>query len=343
MIRIDGSYGEGGGQILRYAVALSVLTNKPVEIINIRAKRPNPGLRAQHHTAISCMQSLCGADVEGLSVGSSKLTFSPGNVKPGDYKFDIGTAGSITLVFQACILCSLKTNNPITIKLRGGTDVKWSPSWDYFVNVFLPLVQKMGIKTEVKLIKRGYYPKGGGEAILKIFPVRNLQPLGLADKQVFKEIRGIINIANLPDHIAQRMKHTAIKVAVKNNLQTSITIDKTTSFSAGTGITLWCKSNSTVLGSTVIGEKGVSSEEIGENAANQLINDIKLGATIDTFAMDQILPYMALTEDKSVCMVRELSNHAKTNIWLLKQFFDVEIEINEKQELMQLSVNKRHI
>ena len=340
MLQIDGSHGEGGGQILRYAIALSVLTKEPVEIANIRANRPNSGLRAQHYTAISCMKSLCNAETEGLSIGSAKLKFLPGEIHSGEYKFDIGTAGSITLVFQACVLSSLKATEPIKIKLTGGTDVKWSPSWDYFTHVFLPLIQKMGVKTDAQLIKRGYYPKGGGEAELTIYPVKKLQPLHLEGKQVFNKINGIIHIANLPDHIGKRMKHAAMKMVAKNNLQSSIQIDKTTSFSPGTGITLWSQSEFTVLGSTALGEKGVTSEKIGGNAANQLVKEIKIGATIDTFAIDQILPYTVLAKDESVCMVRMLSNHTKTNIWLLKQFFDVEFEIKEQQGLVRLSVKQ---
>ena len=338
MLQIDGSYGEGGGQILRYAVALSALTKKPVEINNIRANRPVPGIRPQHHTAISCIKSICKGAIEGLSIGSSKLTFSPGEIQPGEYKFDIGTAGSITLVFQACILSSLNTTKPITIKLTGGTDVKWAPTWDYFTQVFLTLIQKMGVNTDAQLIKRGYYPKGGGEAVLTIYPAKKLQHLQLEEEQDFKEINGIVHIANLPDHISERMKQAALKIAVRSNIQSFIRVDKTTSFSPGTGITLWSKSDHTVMGSTFLGERGVTSEKIGENAANQLIKEINTGATIDTFAIDQILPYMVLAEEESVCMVRELSNHTQTNMWLLKQFFDVEFEVKEQQDIIKLIV-----
>ena len=320
-MKIDGSYGEGGGQILRYAVALSVLKKEPLEIINIRSNRPNPGLRPQHYTAISCLKSLCKAEVEGLFIGSPKIKFLPGEVKPGKYKFDIGTAGSITLVFQACILSSLKTSKPIIIELTGGTDVKWSPSWDYFANIFLPLIQKMGVKVDVQLLKRGYYPEGGGEAVLTIYPAKKLKPLQVEEKQEFSEIKGIVHIADLPDHISKRMKHAAMKIAIKNNLQCHITTEKTTSLSTGTGITLWSESNSTVLGSTFLGERGITSEQVGESAANQLLNEIQNGATIDKYAIDQILPYMVIAEDKSACVVSELSGHTKTNMWLINQFF----------------------
>jgi RNA 3'-phosphate cyclase len=341
LLQIDGSYGEGGGQILRYAIALSAFTKKPVEINNIRANRPVPGIRPQHHTAISCIKSICKGAVEGLSIGSSKLAFLPGEIQSGDYKFDIGTAGSITLIFQACILGSLKTTKPISIKLTGGTDVKWAPTWDYFTYVFIPLIQKIGVRTDVQLIKRGYYPKGGGEAILTIHPVKKLQSLQLEEKQNFSKIEGIVNISNLPDHISKRMKHAALKIAVKNNMRSYIEIDKTTSFSPGTGITLWSKSNHSVLGSTFLGERGVPSEKVGENAANQLLKEINSGSMIDIFAIDQILPYMMLSEDESVCMIRELSNHTKTNMWLLKQFFDVNFDIKKQHGIIKLRVSKK--
>lgn len=338
LLQIDGSYGEGGGQILRYAVALSVFTKKPVEITNIRARRSTPGLRPQHLTAISCMKTLCNAETDGLSIGSSKLTFSPGEIRPGEYSFDVGTAGSITLVFQACILSALQTTKPITIRIMGGTDVKWSPSWEYFTNIFLPTIQKMGIKIDAKLIKRGYFPKGGGEAFITISPIKQIKHLQLNEKSEFNKIKGTIHISNLPSHISRRMKHTAIKQALNSNIQTSIQIDESTSFSPGVGITLWSKSDSAILGSTVIGEKGMPAEQIGENAVSQLVEEINAGANIDTFAIDQLLPYMAIADDTSVCRIRYLSSHTETAMWLLKQFLDVEFQMGKQNGSIKLMV-----
>ncbi|KYK25349.1 hypothetical protein AYK25_09625, partial [Thermoplasmatales archaeon SM1-50] len=268
MLSIDGSYGEGGGQIVRTAVALSVLTQQPIEINNIRAGRPNPGLRPQHYTALSCIREICDADVDGLSVHSIKLKFTPRNIKPGTYTFDVGTAGSMTLVFQACLLSMLHTSAPLTIRLRGGTDVRWAPSWDYFAHIFLPLISKIGIKTEVKLIKRGYYPTGGGETELTIHPVEKLHMFSACESQNFTDINGIIHRANLPDHISTRMKHAAIKTAMKQNFRAMIQIDAAPSSSSGTGITLWSAAGPTILGSTVLGEKTVSAEKVGETAAH---------------------------------------------------------------------------
>ena len=170
MLEIDGSYGEGGGQILRNAVAFSTLTKKPIKIINIRANRPNPGIKPQHYISIKAISELCNAKIKGLGIGSSDLFYEPGDFIGGKYKFEIGTAGSIPLVYQAIILASVNTKEPVTINLTGGTDVKWSPSWDYLKYIFLSHLKKIGLKVDAKLIKRGYYPKGGGEAEITINP-----------------------------------------------------------------------------------------------------------------------------------------------------------------------------
>lgn len=338
MLSIDGSYGEGGGQIVRTAVALSVLTKQPIEIFNIRAGRPNPGLRPQHYTALSCIREICDADVEGLSVHSTNLRFQPHDIKPGNYFFDVGTAGSMTLVFQACLLSAFHTPTPLVIKLRGGTDVRWAPSWDYFAFVFLPLITMIGIKTEIKLIKRGYYPKGGGEAELLIHPVEQLHAFSADEPQNFTDITGIVHRANLPEHISTRIRHAAIKTALKQNLRSTIQIYAAPSLSSGTGITLWSSSGPTILGSTVLGEKSISAEMVGETAANQLIQEMKSGATLDRYAIDQILPYLVLAPKGSSCLIREISNHTQTNMWLIKQFLSVDFEVAPQQNAVCLRV-----
>jgi RNA 3'-terminal phosphate cyclase (ATP) len=338
MLEIDGSYGEGGGQIVRTAVALSVLTNQPIHIQNIRANRPIPGLRPQHFTALSCIQALCDAEVDGLSINSKTLKFTPHTIKPGNYSFDVGTAGSMTLVFQACLLSGLKTPGPLTIHLQGGTDVRWAPSWDYFASVFLPLVKKLGVNAEVRLIKRGYYPTGGGEAVLTIHPTDHLVSFQVDEPQLFHEMQGIIHLANLPDHIGTRMKHAAIRTAVQHDLRSSLRIDAAPSSSPGTGITLWSTSEATILGSTILGEKKISAELVGEQAARQLLQEITSGATLDLYAIDQLLPYLAYAPKQSTCLIRELSTHTNTNMWLMKQFFPVDFEVSPQQNIMRITV-----
>ncbi|MCX6665956.1 MAG: RNA 3'-terminal phosphate cyclase [Euryarchaeota archaeon] len=325
MLNIDGSYGEGGGQILRTAVALSVLTNTPIEITNIRSNRPTPGLKPQHYTAVSCMKTLCNAKTKELTVGSSHITFMPGKLQEGSYTFDIGTAGSMILVFQTIILGSLHIKKPMTIRLKGGTDVKWAPSWDYFKNVFLPYLKQMGINTDIELLQRGYYPKGGGDAQLTLYPYNKILPFHDETQPNFSHVNGFISITNnLSDHIAERMKHAAIKTLLKKNLSASIIVEKVTSLSEGAGITLWCSSNKTILGSTVLGEKGYPAESVGEKAATELLNEIDTKATLDVYAFDQLLPYMTFARIQGnhvSCRVRLISDHAQTNMWLINQFF----------------------
>jgi RNA 3'-terminal phosphate cyclase len=188
------------------------------------------------------------------------------------------------------------------------------------------------------LIKRGYYPTGGGEAVLTIHPVDTVLPFVVEEPQIFTDLTGIIHRANLPDHISTRMKHAAIKTALKQNLRGNIQIDAAPSSSAGTGITLWSTSGPTILGSTVLGEKSVSAEAVGEMAASQLIQEIRSGATIDRYALDQILPYFVLGPKGSTCLIREMSNHAKTNMWLIKHFFDVDFEVTSQQHALRLRV-----
>jgi RNA 3'-phosphate cyclase len=341
LIKIDGSYGEGGGQIVRTAIALSAVTTKPVEIVNIRANRPNPGLRAQHVTAIKCMQHISNADVEDLSVGSKRIVFIPKGLKGGNYKFDIGTAGSITLVFQAALLAAIQANKTFSLRLKGGTDVKWSPSWDYFSHIFLSLINRMGVDATAKLVRRGYFPEGGGEAVLTVNPVKNIKPFNVTDRQEFREVKGIIHISRLPDHISKRMRNTVKKMFIKYSIENDIKIEEVSdALCEGVGITLWAQSEKTVLGTTLLGERGLPAETIGETAARNILSEITSGATLDIHAADQLLPYMALAAEfgKSAFLVRNLSNHAKTNMWLIKHFLDVEFETKKMDNIVEVTV-----
>ncbi len=338
MLTIDGSNGEGGGQILRTAIAYSVYTHTPIEITNIRAKRPIPGLRPQHYTAISCMQALCNAEVTGLAIGSPTIQFSPGEVRTGTYTFDIGTAGNITLIFQACLLGALKTTGPLTINLTGGTDVLWAPSWDYFAHVFLPLVKRMGVNAEASLKKRGYYPRGGGEASLTISPSTSLQPFVVETPETFTVIDGIIHSSGLPEHVAARMKHAIIKEATAASLEARVQVETMTSPSVGTGVTVWSSTDRTILGAAVLGERRLPAEQVGRTAVQRLVADIRAGATLDQYSVDQVLPYMVACPQRSACLIRECSSHTKTNIWLLQQFQPRRFELSSQGVLWRLVV-----
>lgn len=340
MLEIDGSYGEGGGQILRNTVAFSVITNKPIKVINIRKKRPNPGIKAQHYIAIKSIKDIFNAEVQGLEIGSSELIFKPGKIKPGIYNFDLGTAGSITLVFQAIILACSNSKEQITVNLCGGTDVNWSPSWDYFNNVYIPLINKIGVNVTPQLFSRGYYPRGGGKAKITINPSEKLIPLNLYNREIITQIQGNINISNLSDKISIRIKHTIISNLLKNNFKVNISIDRKSSLSPGVGATIWTKSKNYILGSSVIGKKTMSSEELGKNVVTNLLKDIQSEATLDFYGFDQIFPFMVLAKKngKSISKISNLSNHASTSMWLAKKFFDVEYKILQSEDKTSIEV-----
>jgi RNA 3'-phosphate cyclase len=342
MIEIDGSHGEGGGQILRTAISLSSLTKKPVRITNIRANRPNPGLNYQHVVAIKSVAELCNADVDGLNKGSKEVEFHPHEIRGGKFHFDILTAGSTTLVLQACLLPSLFASEETEFRITGGTDVKWSPPIDYFRFVFAPLLHKMGGEANIVLGRRGHYPKGGGEIIARVKPVEKLFSLSLEERGDLKTVRGIAHVSNLPNKIADRMKHTAllrlvgcedVKVSEEHFPQ-----GKDPAHGVGTGIVLWANYENTVLGGNGLGEKGVPAEKVAQDAVEGLLTEMNSKSTLDVHAADQFLPYMALAEGESIFLTRELTNHAKTNMWLIEQFLEVKFEVRENEGLKEVMV-----
>lgn len=333
MIEIDGSYGEGGGQILRMGIALASLTKKPVRIFNIRANRPNPGLRRQHMVAIESLAKICNARVKGLHVDSRAIEFYPSEIKGGSFEFDIGTAGSITLVLQACLLPSLFAENETRLRIIGGTDVKWAPPWDYFQNVFLRLLHKMGANIEAYLNRRGYYPVGGGEAEVYIKPCDKIKAIEFDEK--IGEIEGLVSIANLPIGIAERVKKAAETEFEKEGLKANIMIEETSASSSGVGIVLWTKGK--ILGSDSLGEKGKPAEQVGREAAQKLIEEIRADVDLDEKAVDQLLPYMAIANEKMRFKCRYLSKHAETEIWLIKKFISASFEI-KKDKIYEIEV-----
>ena len=340
MIHIDGSYGEGGGQILRYGLALSILTQTPVEIDQIRKNRKTPGLKPQHYTAVSLLKDLSDAEVKGLFIGSESLCFFPKTVRGGVFKIDVGTAGSITLIMQACLLLALQSENTITLRIRGGTDVQWSPSWDYFTHVFLHLLRMMGVEVKEELHQRGYYPKGGGEASVHIQPIKKLNGFQGSNSLSHQMIHGRIHCSQLPDHIIQRMKHMAIKTATSHDFHCKIKTTRVSSASAGVGLTLWMHDNHAVIGSSALGKKGVPAETIAQQAINSILQDVNAGVSVDEHLFDQLLPYLVFAQGTSICRVRQISGHAKTLLWLIQQFIDSDFySIIEKKTYVEVQID----
>ncbi|WP_440956993.1 RNA 3'-terminal phosphate cyclase [Methanosarcina sp. Mfa9] len=335
MMEIDGSYGEGGGQLVRTAVALSAITGRPVKITNIRKNRPNPGLKPQHLKALETTAMVCSARVSGLSQGSTEFSFSPMEIKGGKYRIDIGTAGSIPLLLQ-CLMPALPfAEEKIELTVKGGTDVAWSPTIDYLRHVTLQALEKMGYAGRVKLQERGYYPKGGG-TVLATFEPCKLRGFHFKNpkNKLNLEVQGISHASNLPSHVVARQAEAAKTLLLEEGYSPDIGTECFELFSTGSGITLWTG----FFGGSALGKKGLPAEKVGRQAAGEILPELRSLAAVDVHLADQLIPYMALAGNSSYT-VRELSMHTKTNIWVTEQFLDVKFRIREKGELFEVSVD----
>lgn len=328
MLEIDGSQGEGGGQIIRTAVGLSALTKTPVKIFNIRAKRDNPGLRPQHLSAVKAVSGLCGARVCGLSVGSGSVEFYPGEIQGSSLEIDIGTAGSVSLVLQSLLIASLLVKDKINFRIIGGTDVRLAPGVDYMSFVAVPVLNLLGCRVEVNLLRRGYYPRGGGLVDAVVHPP-DLVRLNLRDRGGILKVSGVSHAHSglKGRRVAERQKESAEKILAASNIKPDIRIEYCDALSFGSGMTLYALTENSVLGSSSLGEIGKSSENVGKEAALNLIGEIEKGGAVDSHMSDQILPYLALS--KGVVRVSELTNHAKTNLNIVNLFgFNLKTEGN---------------
>ncbi|MEM2874388.1 MAG: RNA 3'-terminal phosphate cyclase, partial [Candidatus Nanoarchaeia archaeon] len=196
MLEIDGSFGEAGGQILRTAVALSAITKIPIKVTNIRASRPEPGLKAQHLVGLKAAAELCNAELTGAELGSKEIIFKPGKIKGGSFRFDVGTAGSITLVLQTLVPIAAFAPSKVKLKLIGGTNVAWSPPIEFFQNIFCDYAEKFGLLITSEIEKYGFYPKGGGLVKVEIYPIRNSNPIYLTSRGKFLDIK-VWSVASL--------------------------------------------------------------------------------------------------------------------------------------------------
>ncbi|HIE30796.1 MAG TPA: RNA 3'-terminal phosphate cyclase [Methanosarcinales archaeon] len=333
MLTIDGTFGEGGGQILRTSVAMAAITKMPVKIVGIRSKRPKPGLSAQHLTAVRAMTELAGADTTGAMIGSTELTFIPGEISGGTYRMDIGTAGSISLLLQCLIPVALHAPGKVVLDITGGTDVRWSPPIDHLRHVLLPALALMGCDVSIDILKRGYYPRGGGRVRAVIEPSR------IAGVDFYREtvdmVYGCSHSSRLPEHVARRQRNAAISRLQDRGYDAVIDTDITAAHkgvaSTGSGITLWCGH----VGGSALGERGKPAEVVGFDAADNIIRELDSGASVDVYLADQLIPCMAMAKSGSFT-TRDLSLHTKTNIWVSEQFTDVKFDIKPSDRIFRV-------
>ncbi len=311
MITINGSQLEGGGQILRGAIALSALSRTPVEVVRIRARRGKPGLAPQHIAAIQAVAAACDGSCEGLRLGSDRIIFRPGMPVAKDLRADVGTAGSVPLVLQAWIPVALMAGGSIT--LTGGTEVDRSPTIDYMEQVLFRVLAGHGAKIHTEILKRGYYPEGGGEVRVSVEASR-LSPIAFQDEKPGS--CGIISCSsNLPDHVAERQAVAAGKVlADRLGIPCEVRLDRRKGASTGSSCTVW----SGTKGGLGLGKRGLPAERVGEMAARALLDEVAKGGQVDTYLADQLLIFLALFGGRFTAPACSL--HAATMCWLLERF-----------------------
>jgi RNA 3'-phosphate cyclase len=346
MIEIDGSYGEGGGQILRTSIALAALTMTPVKIVKIRAGRPKPGLKRQHMTGIKLTGELVDASIEGLEIGSTEISFTPQKRVGGSFSIDVGTAGSISLVLQAVLPPAVLAPDPVTFQIRGGTDVKWSPPIDYLNNVFTLILGHLGPKVEIEQKRRGHYPRGGGEVLCRVAPVTELEPLKRINFGAISKVEGISHCVRLPAHVADRQADAARHVIEEKLGISADVVTETYSkrddkhLGPGSGIVLWVEDDSgNRLGADRLGERGVRAEDVGKSVANLLIQEIAQGRAIDSHLADMIVPYLAVAIGPSEIGISKITSHLTTNLWTIEQILGTELHlegIQGKSGLLQI-------
>jgi RNA 3'-phosphate cyclase len=344
MVEIDGSFGEAGGQILRTALSLSAVTKKPCRIFNIRKNRPKPGLATQHLIGVQAISQLCNAELEGDFLGSKEIKFYPNEIQTKDLHLKIDTAGSITLILQTLILPALFTTSPVKVYFDGGaTDTFFSPTIDHFRYVFLKILEKMGIKAEISIIKRGYYPEGGAKVEIKILPLQNFVSQNLGEqaskiKNIELTERGalknILIISGASDFlkekkVAERQIAGAKVILGKLKLPTEEKIEYYQTQCPGSQICLIAEFENTIIGTDNLGKLGKRAEDVGKEAALELLKEQKSNACLDKHQSDQILPFMALLTKKSQATVSEITEHCKTNIWAIEKFLEGRFKIKE--------------
>ena len=333
MIRIDGSYGEGGGQILRTALSLSVCLKTPFEIFNIRKGRRQPGLLQQHLTSVKAVAKICNAELSGASFSSTSLVFKPGDIRAGDYEFDVaearGSAGAVTLVAQAIIPILISSKSKITLK--GGTHVSYSPPFDYLSEVLIPFLNRQGISVNAKLIQYGFFPVGKGKVVIDFNMSSNRKSLSsVLDRGQLKKLSLVSRVANLPVNIAEWQRNHFIKLLQNDFPQTNIEekIEEIRASCPGTYLFLKAEFENITTGFCALGEKGKPAETV----AAEVYQDYKSyllarHSVFDYHLADQVCIFLALSRFRTgnqtepfTIKTDKLTKHLQTNIWLIRQF-----------------------
>ena len=346
-LEIDGSYGEGGGQVLRTSLALSALCHRPIEVFNIRAGRSKPGLRPQHLTAVRALAAICRAEVRGDALNSQWISFSP-SARPagGSYCFDVremaqqSSAGSMTLIAQTLVLPLSFAEKPSEVVLRGGTHVPWSPPWHYLQQVFLPTVGRQGLRAAVDLKTWGWYPVGSGEFNLAVQPVSGLGNLVWDRRGDLVQVTGTAAVTNLPAHIPQRMARRATNLLREAGFKCQIQPIRKRGPAAGAGIFLTAEYECGMAGFSALGRKGKAAERVAEEACRDLIRHHQAGdeSPVDPLLADQLILPLAVAKGDSVFRTSQITQHALTNIHVVESFLQTAIQVERRGDAATIRI-----
>ncbi len=328
MISIDGAHGEGGGQILRTALAMSAITGQALHIYNIRGRRPKPGLMAQHLQAVEATAAVTRARVQGAKLGALELTFEPGLLAGGNYRFDIGTAGAVMLVAQAVAIPLSFVATPSRVTISGGTHVPWSPSFHYFSWHWLRFLELSGFRIRATLERIGFYPRGGGRISVDIEPVSSLSPLSLTARGALRRIRGISLVGSLDLSIAERQQRQALRRLGELCDDIDIELQRFASYSPGTSLLLLAEFEHSQCCYGALGARGKRAERVADEAVDALEVFMESGAAVDEHAADQLIVPLSLVSGSSELHASRITQHLLTNVDVVRLFLPVNIAVH---------------
>jgi RNA 3'-terminal phosphate cyclase (ATP) len=328
MIEIDGSLGEGGGQVLRSSLTLAVLTRQKMRIANIRAKRKKPGLRPQHLAAVKAAAKICGGTVVGGGINSQGLEFSPGEIRHGRYEFNIGTAGSTSLVLQTVLIPLSRAKESSTVMITGGTHVPWSPCYHYLDLNYLPFLWKMGLDIHLRMVQAGFNPNANGQIRATIESADKISPLHLTERGRVLEVRGISAVANLNRNIATRQRRQVLGRLGRRFPLNDIRIAEIPAQSPGSLILLLAEFEHSQACYFALGEKGKSADKVADKAIGEFEAFVATDGVIDQYLADQLLLPLAIANGSSKFHTSKVTRHLITNAEVIRAFLPVEIKIS---------------